>query len=193
MGSEAGFISGTANSNSTSAVPLDSNSSEERSVPPIKEEIRVPSPKANSKEIQMRLWGRIYDGLLLATLVEPLIGWVEFWKHHNQDLHFPDRSMARSRPNQDAHPGMNRDCDVIQLHGRIRLALEKIIRFRQSPMVVKPCVLGNLGNMNRAGIIRHVRECSPSGPAGTGNPRDTGKVNQFVPGTTSLRHPERPG
>src|SRR5690606_28812194 len=91
-----------------------------------------------------------------------------------------DRPVARAGPNQNAHPGVDRDDLLVELHAGVRPALQEVVGLGKPAVVVKASVGGDLGNVDRRGIVGEVGKGTPRRTARTGNSRQLGEVDQFI-------------
>src|SRR5439155_8651839 len=81
----------------------------------------------------------------------------------------PDRSVPRAGSNHDAGARANIEHLLIELHLRPRLALQEVIRLRQSLVIVQAVVQRDLRHVDRAGEILDVCQPAASGATGAGH------------------------
>ena len=114
--------------------------------------------------------------------VEPLVGGVEFRQADDEDLHFADGSMPGAGSDHDGHPDADGNAFAVELHGGIRTAFEKDVRFSEALVVVRLSVDRDRRLMNRAREVRHVGEGPSGSSTGTRDAGDRIKVGEFVAG-----------
>ncbi len=87
--------------------------------------------------------------------VKPFIVRIEFGIDDNQHFHPADGAVARPGPDHHAEPRLDRQEGLVELHLSPGLALEKVVSFEQSLVVVKPRICADVRDVNRAGEVSH--------------------------------------
>ena len=82
--------------------------------------------------------------------------------------------------NHDALAGSHRDQFVVQLHLRIFVTLEEVIRLGQPFVIVELGISRDVGDVDRARVGFDVGERTPGRSAGAFGSGDLGKIDQVV-------------
>ena len=74
----------------------------------------------------------------------------------------------------------DRDLLIVQLHPSILIALQKIVGFGQSFVVMPFGIRRDFRDVDGTRIVGYVSKCPAGGAAGTRDPRDLGKFYDLV-------------
>ncbi len=120
-----------------------------------------------------------YELTLFLRVVKPFVGGIKFRQDDDQYPHPTDRPVPHTRSDHDAHADVDRNGFVVQLHASVLSAFQKVIRLGECLVIMEPCFLGDVRDVQRCGIVADVREGSTSRTARTGRWWDVREVHDF--------------
>jgi hypothetical protein len=115
-----------------------------------------------------------------AALVKPLVTRVVFGEDDDEDFHFTQGAVAGAWANEDRDTRAHGDDVLIELHAGVGAALEEIIRFSETLVIVQAGVCGDVGDVDRGGEVGNIFERTMRGAAGALDAGDGGEIDKFV-------------
>ena len=93
---------------------------------------------------------------------------------------------ARPGPDHHAEPRLDRQEGLVELHLSPGLALEKVVSFEQSLVVVKPRICADVRDVNRAGEVSHFGQSAARFAARAGDCWQLAEVDEFKGGVVRV-------